>query len=296
MSYKFTLGQITWGNPAPVANVTCTLRHRIAPTDTTHPLWVVDSANVVIDPTGVPQSLHEVAGLVDGQAYEFEVIPNCGSIGKVRIIVIPTPGGAIIITLSNQNATAPINQLRIDGTTQLGGPLAAGTDVDLNITAEVDGNPNLIEILLPNSETGKIFGYAIKLVDSPSVEEGYFEYNGVYTSITSILLQHSFLLVIRNADEHLDVANYSVLEGPITGNCELGNMTLQRTQLGMQDATANGDKVRVTMHLVGSNGQTADVDVDMDAGEETITGIAADLGGAPCASVAITITSVVVIP
>jgi hypothetical protein len=297
MSYKYTLNKITWATPPP-ASVACTFRHRqIPPVGVPPAAWTVDGANVLVDPLGNLSAPLEITGLLDGQPYETELTPNCGSLPKVKQVIMPTAGGQVLVDLFNgQTSGASITQFKVDGTTKLASALAAFVTASMNITAEYDGSPVLLEILLPNTENGKKFGYKVKNAVIPEIEVGYFDFAGVYVTVTSILLQHSYIIEIRDANEHLQELNYSVLEGPITGVCQCDNMVLQRVKVAKDDADANSKTVRVSVHIVGNNGSSVDVDVDMLPNEEAVSFSANVGGGSPCSVVTCTIVDVIELP
>lgn len=297
MSYTFTLGNITWGTPAPTDNVTCTVKHRMCPVAESNPIWIVDSANVVVQPNGILAAPLVITGLDDGQCYEFQISPNCGSAPKIKMIVIPATGGVLLVTLYNNLPAAPISQFRISGNNMLSGALTSGDDVDMDVTAILDGTAKAIAILLPGSETAKWFHFKLIRGANTLIDEGYFQATGGYDTIAAEILQHTDKFYVRQANEHVNIDNYGDGGVTIVGTCD-GTLTLIRTALAQADAAATGETVRVNFTATGDNGCNVTLDVDFNPGDLTVGFIGLSLSciGTPCANIAIVINSVTVLP
>lgn len=265
-------------NAQPLVNQTCTVRYRIKGSQN----WTTAANNVVVLPTGFLQAPLEI-GVADGQIYEVWGQNNCGGAGTV--VEFSTQGVQSSIIFQNLLTAGTIQQVLIDGQNVLNAPIAAGGFFQYDYgQSGLDAGAHTIELVLGGVANGtKLHKRAIR--GFADLQPGYVTYAGAAFEIYDGGLMTSDIFVLRNANAHLNVANYSTEEGAITGACTINGGKVVRNQQAIDDSVATNQSVRAFITWSSNSPASMDATADFAPGDsESAAG--GEVSATPCTAVA----------
>lgn len=262
------------------------------------PTWIVATTTAEAYTNGNLVTPYVISDLLEGVAYEVDVqvtpTASCNPTGVTKIITMAVIAANTMSFVNSMDADAfQISSIKFDaGANLLGAPLLPGESFTYDYTA-LGAGPFAIKMTFTGlANPTKLFTAQMRGVSQ--IIGTYFDYTTGEATIHAIMTPVSGdVIYVRNAAEHLKLANYSANEGSIAPSCSLPAFTISRTAIATADATANAASVDVTVDWTASNGGTSNDTVTFAAADNSKGGAHADIGVGVCTYVDGVISNVV---